>query len=82
MNIGEAAAEAAGRLSLPPSLVEAACRAYWKAVRVHVSSLPLKEGLGEGEKPHVNLPSLGKLYVPAGRAGIAKTSESEQQAKH
>lgn len=48
-------------------VVEKAYKAYWRAVKKHISSLPLKEDLTEEEfsklRPNVNIPSIGKLYV-------------------
>jgi uncharacterized protein (DUF2126 family) len=38
-------AEVAENLGLPKSLVDRAYRSYWRAVRDHISSLPLKEDL-------------------------------------
>lgn len=55
-------------LGLPKDLVSKTYRAYWRAVREHITSLPLKSNLTEEEitslQPNVNIPSLGKLYVP------------------
>jgi hypothetical protein len=54
-------------LSLPKKLVNKIYRAYWRAVREHICTLPLKENLSEEEfaklQPNVNIPSIGKLYV-------------------
>lgn len=58
-------------LGLPETLVKKAYRAYWKAVREHIKSLPLKNDLTDEEfsklKPNVNIPSIGKLYVTLDR---------------
>lgn len=52
---------------LPKTLVDRAYKSYWKVVREHISSLPLKEDLTDEEflqlQPNVNIPSIGKLYV-------------------
>ena len=52
---------------LPVKFVDRVYRAYWKAVREHICSLPLKEELTDVEflklKPNVNIPSIGKLYL-------------------
>ena len=52
---------------IPVKIVNKTYRAYWKAVREHVSSLPLKEDLTEEQfkelQPNVNIPSIGKLHV-------------------
>lgn len=55
------------KLGLPKTFVTKVYKAYWRAVREHIESLPLKEEMSEEEferlKPNVNIPSLGKLYV-------------------
>ena len=60
-------AETAEELSLPKKLVDRAYRAYWRAVREHISTLPLKDDLSNEDfsklQPNVNIPSIGKLYV-------------------
>ena len=61
----------ASKMQLPIKLVDKAYRAYWKAVRQHIMSLPLKEDLTDEEflklQPNVNIPSIGKLYVTLDR---------------
>lgn len=63
--------QVAGELSLPVALVNRAYRAYWKSVRQHICSLPLKDSLTDEEfikcRPNVNIPSIGKLYVTLDR---------------
>lgn len=58
-------------LDLPKRLVDRTYKAYWKSVKEHISSLPLKEDLTDEEflklQPNVNIPSLGKLYVTLDR---------------
>lgn len=53
------------------NLVDKAYRAYWKSVREHICSLPLKEDLTDEEflklQPNVNIPSIGKLHVTLDR---------------
>lgn len=65
------AARVAVETGLDKGLVLAAYRAYWQAVREHVCSIPLKEGLTYKEllayRPCVNIPRLGKLAVTEGR---------------
>lgn len=65
----QAVAEVAENLSLPKRIVDRAYRSYWRAVRKHISSLPLKDNLTDEEfaqlQPNVNIPSIGKLYVTA-----------------
>lgn len=42
-------------------------KAYWRAIKEHITSLPLKEDITEDEfralQPNINIPSIGKLYV-------------------
>jgi len=63
----KAVAEVAENLSLPKKFVNRVYRSYWRAVREHITSLPLKEDLTDEEfnqlQPNVNIPSIGKLYV-------------------
>lgn len=67
MTYREIIAEVAGNTGLSKTLVEKIYRGYWRAVREHITSLPLKEDLTDEEfmelQPNVNIPSLGKLYV-------------------
>ena len=55
------------KLGIPKTFVTKVYRAYWRAVREHIESLPLKEDMSDEEfkkmKPNVNIPSIGKLYV-------------------
>ena len=71
MTYKEIIAKVAGDLGLSKRLVDKTYRAYWKAVREHISSLPLKEDLTDEEfmklQPNVNIPSIGKLYVTLNR---------------
>lgn len=59
--------EVAQNLSIPKTFVDKVYRSYWRAVREHISSLPLKEDLSNEEfiqlQPNVNIPSIGKLYI-------------------
>lgn len=56
---------------LAKRLVDRTYKAYWKAIREHIKSLPLKEDLTDEEfmqlRPNINLPSLGKLNVTLDR---------------
>lgn len=58
-------------LGIPKGIVDRTYRAYWKAVKEHIASLPLKEDLTDEEfmklQPNVNIPSIGKLYVTQDR---------------
>lgn len=57
----------ASEVNLPVTVVDKVYKAYWKAIRKHIVSQPLKEDLTEEEfaklRPNVNIPSIGKLYV-------------------
>lgn len=61
----------AEKTGLPKSLIEKTYKAYWRAVKEHITSLPLKEDLTDEEfsklQPNVNIPSIGKLYVTKDR---------------
>lgn len=67
MTYKEIIADISVKLNLPKGLVDKTYRAYWRAVREHIGSLPLKEELTDEEflklQPNVNIPSIGKLYV-------------------
>lgn len=67
MTYEEIVAKVSESMGLPVYLVDKAYKSYWKVVREHVSSLPLKEDLTDEEfmklQPNVNIPSIGKLYI-------------------
>lgn len=67
MTYNEIIAEVAESTHLDKHLVDKVYRAYWRMVKTHIVSLPLKEDLTEEEfkkiRPNVNIPSIGKLYV-------------------
>ena len=67
----EAVAKMAEELQLPKRFVDRVYRAYWKAVREHITTLPLKDDLTDEEfsklQPNVNIPSIGKLYITGER---------------
>lgn len=71
MTYDEILSQVARNLNLPEILVGRAYRAYWRAVKEHITSLPLKEDLSDEEflrlRPNVNIPSIGKLYVTLDR---------------
>ena len=68
---------------LPKGFVDRTYRAYWKIVREHITSLPLKEDITDEEflkiKPNVNIPSIGKLYVPLERYKTRRKDYKEYQ---
>lgn len=55
-------------------------KSYWRAIREHITSLPLKENLTDEEflklQPNVNIPSIGKLYVTLDRYRKMKKTSS------
>lgn len=66
---------------LPKELVDRTYKAYWKAIRQHIKSLPLKNDLSMEEfkklRPNVNIPSIGKLTVTLKRyEGMKKWHEN------
>ena len=71
MTYDEIIATVAGELGLPKGLVDKTYRAYWRVVREHITSLPLKKDLTDEEflklQPNVNIPSIGKLNVTLDR---------------
>ena len=71
--------EVSRKLDLPRELVEKTYKAYWKGVREHIASLPLKQDLSDEDflklQPNVNIPSIGKLYVTLDRYQRMKKSQ-------
>jgi hypothetical protein len=63
---------------IPRRIVDRTYRAYWRAIREYITSLPLKEELTDEEflklKPNVNIPSLGKLNVTLKRYKRVKST--------
>lgn len=71
-------------LNLPKTLVDRVYKSYWKVVREHIESLPLKDDLSDEEflalRPNINIPSIGKLYVTLDRyKGIKKHEEYKKK---
>ena len=85
MTYKEIIAEISVRLNLPKGLVDKTYRAYWRAVREHIESLPLKEELTDEEflklQPNVNIPSIGKLYVTLDRYKAMKAVNRKLKQK-
>lgn len=84
MNYNEIITQVAAELNLPKTLVNKSYRAFWKAIREHIISLPLKEDLTDEEflklQPNVNIPSIGKLYITLDRYhGMKKHFEMHYQ---
>ena len=67
MSYSDIISQVASSTGLPSRLVDSSYRAFWRAVREYISSLPLKKDLTEEDfvklRPNVNIPSIGKLYV-------------------
>ena len=67
MTYDEMVSKVADSVGLSKKLVDRTYKAYWKAVREYVTSLPLKKDLTDEEfmalRPNVNIPSIGKLYI-------------------
>lgn len=54
-------------LNLSQDLVQKTYSAYWRTIKEHIASLPLKKNLSKKEfkklQPNINIPSIGKLYI-------------------
>lgn len=65
MIYSEAIKQISVELNLPPEVVKEAYESYWKFIREHIKTLPLKENLNEEDfnklRTNFNIPSLGKL---------------------
>lgn len=79
MTFEEIITEVSRKLDLPRELVEKTYKAYWKEVREHIASLPLKQDLSDEDflklQPNVNIPSIGKLHVTLDRYRRMKKSQ-------
>lgn len=64
-------AEVAQSTGCSKRFVDKTYKAFWRAVKEYISTLPLKEDLTDEEflrlRPNVNIPSIGKLYVTLDR---------------
>lgn len=78
-------AKVAEQMGLSKEFVEKTYRAYWKAVKEHVNSLPLKEDLTDEEflklQPNINIPSIGKLYVTLDRYHTTKAVQKKIETR-
>ena len=83
MTVKEASKELAAELGLSAVFVERVYNSYWRAIREHVTSLPLKEDLTDEEflqlRPNINICSLGKMYVTLDRYKRLKKSLADYQ---
>ena len=79
MTYDEIVVKVAKDLGLSKTLVDRTYKSYWKVIREHIKSLPLKENLTDEEflklQPNVNIPSIGKLYVTLDRYKNMKKKE-------
>lgn len=71
---------------LTKKFVDRVYKSYWRAIREHITSLPLKEDLTDEEfmklQPNVNIPSIGKLYVTLERYQIMKKVHQKYLEKY
>lgn len=85
MTYNEVIKQVAAQLGLTQKIVDRTYKAYWKAVREHMASLPLKEDLSDEEfmklQPNVNIPSIGKLHVTLDRYRRMKTAYNAKLAE-
>lgn len=85
MSYQEIVASVASELGVSSRLVDRAYRAYWKAVREHITTIPMKEDISDATllslRPNVNIPSIGKLYVNIDRYKRLKENYSNNQKK-
>lgn len=71
MDYREASEKVARDMGLPKDVVLNSYKSFWKFVKGHIVSLPLKQALSEEEfsklKTCFNIPSLGKFGCPYDR---------------
>jgi hypothetical protein len=84
MSYNEIIQKVSSDTGIPAMIVDKAYRAYWRAIREYISSLPLKGDLTDEEfsmlRPNINIPSIGKLYVTLDRyKAIKKTFHQKQE---
>ena len=77
MTYDEIVSKVAESTGLSAITVNKIYKTYWKVLREHIVSLPLKDNLTDEEfsklQPNVNIPSIGKLYVTLDRyKGVKK----------
>lgn len=86
MSYKEIISKVSKEMGLPEKLIDRTYRAYWRAIREHITALPLKKDLTDGEfmklQPNVNIPSIGKLHVTLDRyKRMKKMQEIRNQLK-
>lgn len=78
MTYKEIVLKVAEKEGLPSQLVDRAYKAYWRAIREYITSLPFKRELSQEDfvnlRPNINVPSLGKLYVDEAKYNTKKES--------
>jgi hypothetical protein len=83
MSYNEIISSVAKSVGLNKTLVNEIYRGYWEAIRMHISSLPLKSDLTQEEflklRPNVNIPSIGKLYVTYDRYKCMRESYEKRK---
>ena len=71
VTLDEIISEVAKEKCMTKEFVKKVYLSYWRAIREHISSLPLKEDLTDEKflelQPNVNIPSIGKLYITLDR---------------
>ena len=86
MTYEEIVSAVAEETGLPRKLVDRTYKCYWKAIREHIKTLPLKEDITDEEfkklRPNVNIPSIGKLYVTLDRYKRVKYSYNNKTKEH
>lgn len=78
MTLNEIIKKVSEQTGISEKIVGGTYRAYWRAIREHVVSLPLKRDLSDEEfmelQPNINIPSIGKLHVTFDRYQRIKKS--------
>lgn len=76
----------AQELNLDPKEVSKVWTAYWKFIKNHISSLPLKGEITEEEfsklNPNINISSLGHLTCSYDRILKLKRKRSNENVEH
>lgn len=85
MNYKEAIKIASTELNIDEKFLDKVYKAYWRSIKEHIESLPLKDNLTEGEfnklRPCVNVPSIGKFYVTYNRYKKIKKYYEDYKSK-
>lgn len=65
MNYSDIIGKVSQEMNIPPEVVDAAYKSYWKFIKQIIQSLPLKDNISEEEfaklRTNFNIPSLGKM---------------------